>query len=45
MFKKFKGDEYAYVDTVRLLGSDAGMEEGDSECQKVQIMLRSLVPP
>ena len=23
MFKKFKGDEYAYVDTVRLLGADA----------------------
>lgn len=35
-FKKFKGDEYAYVDTIRLLGSDTG----DSECQKVQIMLR-----
>lgn len=40
MFKKFKGDEYAYVDTVRLLGSDAGSGGGDSECQKVQIMLR-----
>jgi DNA-directed RNA polymerase I subunit RPA2 len=35
-FKKFKGDEYAYVDTVRLLGS----EGGETECQKVQIMLR-----
>lgn len=34
--KKFKGDETAYIDTVRLLGSDTG----DSECQKVQIMLR-----
>ncbi|PWZ03132.1 putative RPA135-DNA-directed RNA polymerase I, 135 kd subunit [Testicularia cyperi] len=35
-FKKFKGDDYAYIDTVRLLGSDLG----DTECQKVQIMLR-----
>ncbi|PWN51491.1 putative RPA135-DNA-directed RNA polymerase I, 135 kd subunit [Violaceomyces palustris] len=34
--KKFKGDAYCYVDTVRLIGSD----NGDSECQKLQIMLR-----
>ena len=36
LVKRFKGDEAAYVDTVRLIGSDAG----DSECQKVQIMFR-----
>ncbi|THG95816.1 hypothetical protein EW026_g5901 [Hermanssonia centrifuga] len=35
-FIKYKGDEVAYVDTVRLLGSDAG----DSELQKVHITLR-----
>ncbi|CCM03352.1 uncharacterized protein FIBRA_05481 [Fibroporia radiculosa] len=35
-FVKYKGDEVAYVDTVRLLGSDAG----DSELQKVHISLR-----
>ncbi|CAL1700117.1 unnamed protein product [Somion occarium] len=35
-FVKYKGDEIAYVDTVRLLGSDAG----DSELQKVHITLR-----
>ena len=35
-FDKYKGDELAYVDTVRLLGSDAG----DSELQKIHITLR-----
>ncbi|KAK2465955.1 hypothetical protein APHAL10511_001596 [Amanita phalloides] len=35
-FVKYKGDETAYVDQVRLLGSDAG----DVELQKVQITLR-----
>ncbi|KAF8076706.1 hypothetical protein FPV67DRAFT_1472397 [Lyophyllum atratum] len=35
-FIKYKGDEMAYVDEVRLLGSDAG----DSELQKIQITLR-----
>ncbi|PPQ66740.1 hypothetical protein CVT26_009541 [Gymnopilus dilepis] len=35
-FVKYKGDEMAYVDQVRLLGSDAG----DSELQKVHITLR-----
>ena len=35
-FKKFKGDDYAIVDTVRLLGSDSG----DSELQKVNITFR-----
>ncbi|KAF8735977.1 hypothetical protein AX14_001120 [Amanita brunnescens Koide BX004] len=35
-FVKYKGDEVAYVDQVRLLGSDAG----DSELQKVQVTLR-----
>ncbi|KAJ3529741.1 hypothetical protein NM688_g7810 [Phlebia brevispora] len=35
-FAKYKGDETGYVDTVRLLGSDAG----DSELQKIQITLR-----
>ncbi|KAG6910138.1 hypothetical protein DXG01_012897 [Tephrocybe rancida] len=35
-FDKYKGDEIAYVEEVRLLGSDAG----DSELQKVQITLR-----
>ncbi|WFD30693.1 DNA-directed RNA polymerase [Malassezia sp. CBS 17886] len=34
--KRYKGDETAYVDTVRILGSDTG----DGECQRVQIMLR-----
>ncbi|KAJ3487257.1 hypothetical protein NLI96_g3666 [Meripilus lineatus] len=33
---KYKGDEDAYVDTVRLLGSDAG----DSELQKLNVTLR-----
>ena len=33
---KYKGDETAYIDEVRLLGSDAG----DSELQKVHIKLR-----
>ena len=33
---KYKGDEVAYIDEVRLLGSDAG----DSELQKVHIKLR-----
>ncbi|KAF8634788.1 hypothetical protein AX15_000704 [Amanita polypyramis BW_CC] len=35
-FVKYKGDETAYVDEVRLLGNDAG----DSELQKVQVTLR-----
>ncbi|KZT70325.1 beta and beta-prime subunits of DNA dependent RNA-polymerase [Daedalea quercina L-15889] len=35
-FEKYKGDEIAYVDSVRLLGSDAG----DSELQKINITLR-----
>ncbi|KAH9077220.1 hypothetical protein EDB83DRAFT_2348848 [Lactarius deliciosus] len=35
-FVKYKGDEAAYVDKVRLLGSDAG----DSELQKIHITLR-----
>ncbi|KAJ3502234.1 hypothetical protein NLJ89_g8979 [Agrocybe chaxingu] len=35
-FVKYKGDEIAYVDQVRLLGSDAG----DSEPQKLHITLR-----
>ncbi|TBU28757.1 beta and beta-prime subunits of DNA dependent RNA-polymerase [Dichomitus squalens] len=35
-FVKYKGDEVAYVDTVRLLGSDAG----DQELQKINITLR-----
>ena len=34
--KRYKGDEMALVDTVRIIGSDAG----DSECQRVQIMFR-----
>ncbi|PFH49259.1 hypothetical protein AMATHDRAFT_76288 [Amanita thiersii Skay4041] len=35
-FAKYKGDEVAYIDEVRLLGSDAG----DSELQKIHITLR-----
>lgn len=35
-FIKYKGEETTYVDTVRLLGSDAG----DFELQKIQITLR-----
>ncbi|KAL7282695.1 hypothetical protein ACG7TL_004169 [Trametes sanguinea] len=35
-FAKYKGDEVAYVDTVRLIGSDAG----DQELQKINITLR-----
>ncbi|KAI0254654.1 beta and beta-prime subunits of DNA dependent RNA-polymerase [Lactifluus subvellereus] len=35
-FVKYKGDETAYVDQVRLLGTDAG----DSELQKIHITLR-----
>ncbi|EPQ58941.1 beta and beta-prime subunits of DNA dependent RNA-polymerase [Gloeophyllum trabeum ATCC 11539] len=35
-FVKYKGDEVAYVDEVRILGSDAA----DSECQKIQVTLR-----
>ena len=34
--KRYKGDETSYVDTVRVIGSDAG----DSECQRIQIMFR-----
>ena len=36
MIKRYKGEEAAYVDTVRVIGSDAG----DTECQRVQIMFR-----
>ncbi|KAF7789452.1 hypothetical protein EIP86_000397 [Pleurotus ostreatoroseus] len=35
-FVKYKGDETAYIETVRLLGSDAG----DSELQKIHLTLR-----
>ncbi|KIY42894.1 beta and beta-prime subunits of DNA dependent RNA-polymerase [Fistulina hepatica ATCC 64428] len=35
-FVKYHGDEVAYIDQVRLLGSDAG----DSELQKVHVTLR-----
>jgi DNA-directed RNA polymerase I subunit RPA2 len=35
-FAKYKGDETAYIDQVRLLGTDAG----DSELQKINITLR-----
>ncbi|KAH9939259.1 beta and beta-prime subunits of DNA dependent RNA-polymerase [Epithele typhae] len=35
-FAKYKGDEVAYVQTVRLIGSDAG----DQELQKIQVTLR-----
>lgn len=35
-FHKYKGDEVAYIDQVRLLGSDAG----DAELSKVHIKLR-----
>ncbi|KZP13484.1 beta and beta-prime subunits of DNA dependent RNA-polymerase [Athelia psychrophila] len=35
-FVKYKGDELAYIDEVRMLGSDAG----DSELQKLHITLR-----
>ncbi|KAF7302187.1 DNA-directed RNA polymerase subunit beta [Mycena indigotica] len=35
-FAKYKGDEMAIVDQVRMLGSDAG----DSELQKIQVTLR-----
>ncbi|KDQ21118.1 hypothetical protein BOTBODRAFT_152148 [Botryobasidium botryosum FD-172 SS1] len=35
-FHKYKGDETAYIEEVRVLGSDAG----DTELQKVQITLR-----
>ncbi|KAI0832821.1 beta and beta-prime subunits of DNA dependent RNA-polymerase [Trametes gibbosa] len=35
-FAKYKGDEVAYVDTVRLIGNDAG----DQELQKINITLR-----
>ncbi|WFD41469.1 DNA-directed RNA polymerase [Malassezia psittaci] len=36
LIKRFKGDETAYVDTVRVIGSDAG----DQACQRVQITFR-----
>ncbi|KAI0043458.1 beta and beta-prime subunits of DNA dependent RNA-polymerase [Auriscalpium vulgare] len=36
LFDKYNGDETAYVDEVRLLGSDAG----DSELQKIHLTLR-----
>ncbi|KZT29445.1 beta and beta-prime subunits of DNA dependent RNA-polymerase [Neolentinus lepideus HHB14362 ss-1] len=35
-FVKYKGDEVAYVDEVRILGSDAA----DLECQKIQVTIR-----
>ncbi|WVF65732.1 hypothetical protein IAT40_000464 [Kwoniella sp. CBS 6097] len=35
-FHKYKGDEVAFIDEVRLLGSDAG----DAELQKIHIKLR-----
>ncbi|EIW82264.1 beta and beta-prime subunits of DNA dependent RNA-polymerase [Coniophora puteana RWD-64-598 SS2] len=35
-FVKYKGDEQAIVDTVRVIGADAG----DSELQKIQVTLR-----
>ncbi|KDN44902.1 DNA-directed RNA polymerase I polypeptide 2 [Tilletiaria anomala UBC 951] len=35
-FSKLKGDDIAYVDTVRVIGTD----QGDSEAQKLQITLR-----
>ena len=35
-YKKMKGDDLAYVDTVRVLGTDAG----DGAAQKIQITLR-----
>ncbi|KAN0060699.1 hypothetical protein ACQY0O_007357 [Thecaphora frezii] len=35
-FARFKGDDYGYIDTVRILGSD----NGDQELQKVQISWR-----
>ncbi|KAF9534569.1 DNA-directed RNA polymerase I polypeptide 2 [Crepidotus variabilis] len=35
-FAKYKGDEVAYVDQVRLIGSDSG----DTELQKIHITLR-----
>ncbi|EJD43534.1 beta and beta-prime subunits of DNA dependent RNA-polymerase [Auricularia subglabra TFB-10046 SS5] len=35
-FVKYKGDEVAYTDCVRLIGGDAG----DTELQKIHIMLR-----
>jgi DNA-directed RNA polymerase I subunit RPA2 len=35
-FKKLKGDDVAYVDTVRVIGTDTG----DGEAQKLQITLR-----
>ena len=35
-FQKYKGDETAYVDQVRLLGGD----NGDTELQKIQVTLR-----
>ena len=34
--KRYKGDEAGYVDTLRVIGGDAG----DTECQHVQIMFR-----
>ena len=34
--KRYKGDEAGYVDTLRVIGGDAG----DTECQHIQIMFR-----
>ncbi|KAL7410627.1 DNA-directed RNA polymerase i polypeptide 2 [Mrakia frigida] len=36
VFHKYKGDEIAYVDEVRILGNDSG----DAECQKIHIKIR-----
>ncbi len=35
-FKKLKGDDVAYVDTVRVIGNDTG----DGEAQKIQVTMR-----
>ncbi|RKO93987.1 hypothetical protein BDK51DRAFT_21244, partial [Blyttiomyces helicus] len=40
-FKKYKGPEDAYVDQVRLIGTEAG----DQELQKIHIKLRIARPP
>lgn len=37
-YEKMKGDDFAYVDTVRVIGTDVGV--GAREAQKVQITLR-----
>ncbi|CEH13906.1 dna-directed rna polymerase i complex subunit rpa2 [Ceraceosorus bombacis] len=35
-YHKFKGDDFAYIDTVRLIGTDSG----EGSCTKIQIVLR-----